>query len=298
MDTRDLSYILTTKNKLPYLKTSLEKLLQQKKEGEEILVADGASTDGAREYLTDLKESGKIDYLVSEPDYGESHALNKLLFAARGKLIKVVTDDDVFHYPTIALCKKFMMEHHEIDFVSANGGFKNQDPETQVRPLVSTGEYKLWQKYRTPFSFCGLGYIVRKSALPVVGLWNISFRRADAEYTLRLTSGKANLAWYTGYAYVNVSNPASVSIVHQKKIKDETDRLNKFYLNKNPDNFLVEKFKIARNKVHSTLLGRGARLSSRAFSEKWPALAATTEKWLEDRHKEKHEFLWNKQYAN
>ena len=92
-DNITLSYIIATRNKLPYLKTGLKKLIAAKKPDEEILVADGASTDGTKEYLEELKKEGKIDFYLSEPDYAESHALNKLFLLANGTLIKIINDD-------------------------------------------------------------------------------------------------------------------------------------------------------------------------------------------------------------
>ncbi|MBU4223854.1 hypothetical protein KJ934_01345, partial [Patescibacteria group bacterium] len=175
------------------------------------------------------------------------------------------------------------------------GGFKNQNPATGVRPLVYERGYHQWQKNHTPFSFCGLGAMIRKSSLPIIGLWNPSFRRADAEFSLRVTAGKANIAWYTGYSFVNISNPQSTSLVYMKKIKDETDRLNKFYLNKNPDLFIVEKIKVLRNKLRNWFLfGNKNKLPPAEFQAQWPDLAAVAEKWLEIKNKErKPEFLWN-----
>ncbi|MCR4330618.1 MAG: glycosyltransferase [Patescibacteria group bacterium] len=288
-----LSYIITTKNKLPYLKESMGRLLQHVKEGEEIIVADAESTDSTKEFLNDLKRSGKIEYFVSEPDFGESHGLNKLLLVARGTLIKIITDDDVFHYPAIEACKKFMLSETQVDMVSTEGGFKNQNITTGVRPLVYEQNYRQWQKDHTPFSFCGLGIMIRRSSLPLLGLWNPSFRRADAEFSLRVTAGKANIAWYTGYSFVNISNPQSVSLVYMKKIKDETDRLNKFYLNKNPDSFIVEKLKVLRNKIRSGSFGK--KPSSTTFQAQWPKLSADALKWLEEMNTTGNpEFLWNK----
>ena len=109
-----LSYIIATKNKLPYLKVGLEKLIANKKQDEEILVADGASTDGTKEYLAELKNLGKIDFFISEPDYGLAHALNKLVLQSRGELVKYVSDDDTFNYKVMQECKKFMIEHPEM----------------------------------------------------------------------------------------------------------------------------------------------------------------------------------------
>src|SRR3989344_2365890 len=117
MDIKNInaSYLVMTRNKLPYLKDRLGKLLTEKKDDEEILDADGQRTDGTKEYLEKLKDEGKISYLISEPDFGIAHALNKLALKATGTLIKFITDDDVFHYPTIEKCTNFMINHPEID---------------------------------------------------------------------------------------------------------------------------------------------------------------------------------------
>ncbi|WP_460620260.1 glycosyltransferase, partial [Hymenobacter qilianensis] len=55
-----LSYILTTYNKLPYLKQVLERLMAARQEDEEIVVADGGSKDGTVEYLQGLYAAGRI----------------------------------------------------------------------------------------------------------------------------------------------------------------------------------------------------------------------------------------------
>lgn len=288
-----LSYLITTKNKLPYLKQAIRKLIEQKKDGEEIIVADGGSTDGTKEFLKSLKESGEIDNYISEQDYSEAHGLNKLFLMAKGTLMTIITDDDVFHYKTILFIKDFMLSHPEIDMTGANGGFKGQDTTKGVRPFYYDQNYREWQKNRTPFSSCGLGIVFRRSSLPLLGLWNPAFKRSDAEFMLRNTSGKANIAWYTGHAYVNVSNSQSTSLVYMKKIKDETDRLNKFYLNKNPDSFIVEKIKILRNKIRSGSFGK--KPSEDAFQAQWPKLSNDALKWLEEMNATGNpEFLWNK----
>ena len=70
---------------------------------------DGASDDGTVAYVAGLKARGLIDQFLSEPDCGEAHALNKGILLSRGALIKVITDDNVYHYPGIERCKAFML---------------------------------------------------------------------------------------------------------------------------------------------------------------------------------------------
>ena len=104
-----LSYLITTRNKLPYLKEALGRLIKNAGEDEEIVVADGSSTDGTKEYLSQLYQNGKIHKFISEPDQNEAHGFNKCFVMARGELLKVVSDDDVFYYPAIRECKKFCL---------------------------------------------------------------------------------------------------------------------------------------------------------------------------------------------
>jgi glycosyltransferase involved in cell wall biosynthesis len=287
-----LSYLITTKNKLPYLKQSIQKLIEYKKNDEEILVADGASTDGTGEFLQSLKDKGFITYFISEQDYGEAHGLNKLFLQAKGTLITIVTDDDVFHYETISCIKDFMLAHLEIDMTGTEGGFKDQNSLKSVRAMCYEQNYKKWQINHTPFACCCLGIIFRRSSLPLLGLWNTSYKKLDAEFSLRNTAGKANIAWYTGHAYVNISNPQSTSIVYMKRIKSETDCLNKLYFGKNENSFLVEKFKIFKTKLRNMFFNYSDSDNSKMD---WSELVKIAEDWLEKTNKEKRtEFLWNK----
>ncbi len=288
-----LSYIITTRNKLPYLKKVLQELIKNKKGDEEIVVADGASTDGTKEYLAELFGRGEIDAYISEQDKSEAHGFNKCILMSQGELIKIITDDDVFHYPSIARCRKFMLEHPEVDFLGANGGFEKQGSVIAPRILKYTDDYKQWLEHHTPFSFCGLGIMLRKTSIPLIGLLDTSFRRSDAEYSLRITSGPANIAWLTGYSFVNMSNPQSTSITHMRQIKKETDRLNMFYLNKNPDSFLIEKLKVLRNKIlYGMLFLKNHEVS---HVDEPGKLSSISVEWLEKINQEQNtEFLWKK----
>ncbi|MDP3958355.1 MAG: glycosyltransferase family 2 protein [bacterium] len=294
-----LSYIIATRNKLPYLKIGLEKLIAAKKPDEEILVADGASTDGTPEYLAELKREGLIDYYVSEPDFGLAHALNKLVLASRGTFLKYLSDDDAFDYGVIGECKSFMLAHPEIDLVNTEGGSLNNpsrteretDPLQIVRALNYETEYREWQKDHTPFYFCDLGVMFRRSSLPIIGFWNPLFPGPDIEFSLRVSKGRTKIAWYTGYSYVNISNPQSVSIVHMERTKNLTERLTKFYFDKDPDPYFLKKWKILRNKLR---MGFAHKPSvKKAFEAEWPALVDIAERWIKKKNAErKPEFMF------
>ena len=229
----NLSYILTTFNKLSYLKFTLPDLIRACKEDEEIIIIDGGSTDGAKEYLESLFQQGKIHQLVSESDYGEANGYNKGMMMARGKLIKIISDDDVYYYPAISRCKQHMLQHSHVHVVGSDGMSINASlARKEFKKQYAVKEFRNWKEYKTPFMFCGLSLMLRKDALPLLGLWDCNFIIIDFEYTLRITSGKANIGWYEGFGFLNIVNRKSNSGKHWKRLEIERERLEHFYLNK------------------------------------------------------------------
>ncbi|MEK7213611.1 MAG: glycosyltransferase [Patescibacteria group bacterium] len=293
----NLSYLTATKNKLSYLKRGLEKVIAEKKSDEEILIADGGSTDGTKEYLESLKAQGKIDYFISEPDFGESHALNKLFLIAKGILIKIINDDDAYYFPTIEACKKFMLEHSQIDILGMEGGsIKHKSPsELYICPLTDcTKDYLKWKKDHTPFQYPVLGIMLRRSSLPLLGFWNLTFTMADTEYTFRVTAGKANVGWYTGSSYVYIKNQDGVTWVRKNRVENEIARLRKFYLNEDPESFIIKKLKALKRKILN-ISSSGKKDTDYDSLGKWSELASMSDDWLLQRSEiEKPEFLFSK----
>jgi glycosyltransferase involved in cell wall biosynthesis len=223
-----LSYVMTTHDKLPLLREVMEQLLANVQPDEEIVVIDGASTDGSKEYLNGLYEQGLIHKFISEKDYGEAHGDNKGFLMAEGELIKLITDDDVFYYPGISECKKYMLQHPEVDLLFTDG----LAYDSASLPLFFMGyesSYNKWQKQKTPFSFCGLGLMFRRKSLPLLGLFNTAIIPVDHEFSLRVSSTPAKIVLYTGICYTRILNPKSNSVLFGNKISEERNRLELFY---------------------------------------------------------------------
>lgn len=290
-----LTYILTTRNKLPYLKETLGALIVQKEDDEEIIVSDGGSTDGTVPFLEQLESDKKIIFLRG-PDSGEAHGFNKGLLAARGQLIKLITDDDVFYYPGIHACKAFMLEHLEIDFLSTDG-FKRRKKGSlyPLGPLHYCVPFAQWRKAGTPFASCGLGIMLRRSSLPLLGFLNPSFVRTDAEYTLRSTAGKAQIAWYTRECYVRILNQQSNTFTQEARYFRDTARLNKLYFNARPEllkNFFAAVKRIIKKSFRTTKSVSEEQALS--FAE-WAELFKNSQEWLAKNAAENPgEFLWKK----
>lgn len=90
---RPLFSILTPSfNQGCFLATNLRSVATQRPDGVEHVVVDNASTDETRAILAAMPH---VRWL-SEPDRGQSHALNKALALARGEIIGWINADDAY----------------------------------------------------------------------------------------------------------------------------------------------------------------------------------------------------------
>jgi glycosyltransferase involved in cell wall biosynthesis len=226
-----LSYIVATRNRLDFLKITLGRLLFNLQPDEEIVVIDGASTDGSKEYLQELYEQGEIHQYISEPDRNQAHAWNKAMLMARGTLIKKIIDDDVFCYNAIRKCKEYMLQNPQVDVVISNDLSSTVTDHKKINKTSRLSQFENWKQGLVPsFTFGDVHMLIRKSSLALIGFYNTSYVMMDWEYSLRISYLKANIAYYTGYNALSVGHPQSVSALRDVAFIDkQTKRAKTFY---------------------------------------------------------------------
>ncbi|SHN24098.1 glycosyltransferase [Mucilaginibacter sp. OK098] len=218
-----LSFIIATRNRLPFLKITLEKLINELLPGEEIVVVDGNSTDGASEYLQQLFEQGKIHQFISEPDHNQAHGWNKALLMAKGTIIKKIIDDDVHSYTAIRKCADFMLSNPQVDICISNCLTTDLETPKNIQTTGRLKYYEAWKAGKTPcFTFSDVYLLIRKSSLAYLGLFDTQFAMLDWEYSLRCSWLKASIAYYTGYNALAVSTQGNVtSSTNAARLKTE-----------------------------------------------------------------------------
>src|SRR5688572_2057576 len=87
-----ISVILACKNPGSRLADAIESFAEQRHVAAELIVIDGASTDGTREWLEARRD--RFAALVSEPDAGVFPALNQGIARARGEWVYFFGADD------------------------------------------------------------------------------------------------------------------------------------------------------------------------------------------------------------
>ena len=217
--TFDISYIIATRNRLPLLKITLQKLMDELQPNEEIVVVDGNSTDGAKEYLQKLFDERKIHQFISEPDRNQAHGWNKAILMAKGILIKKIIDDDVFDFSAIRQCKQFMLDHPQVDVCISNCINVDLGPGNKVGLVSRLKEFEQWKSGATPcFTFNDVYMLIRKSAISYAGLYDTQFTMMDWEYSLRLSWLKLNIIYYTGCNASPVATPGNVTSTASKAV--------------------------------------------------------------------------------
>ena len=231
MTNYNISYIIATKNRLPFLKITLGRLLKEVLPGEEIVVVDSDSTDGTKEYLQLLFDQGKIHQFISESDKNQAHGWNKALLMTNGTIIKKIIDDDVFCYSSIRKCTNYMLQNPAIDVMLSNDLNSNLDDSKTIIQSSRLAQFEKWNSGELPsFTFGDVHMLIRKSALAYIGLYNTSFTMMDWEYSLRISYLKANISYYTGYNALTVAHPQTItSLKDTDKITKQGKRGEVFY---------------------------------------------------------------------
>jgi glycosyltransferase involved in cell wall biosynthesis len=226
-----LTYVIATRNRLSFLKITLEKLFNELQPDEEIVIVDGDSTDGSKEYLEQLLKEGKIHQFISEPDRNQAHGWNKAMLMAKGVIIKKIIDDDVFCYQAIRECKNHMLLNPDVDVMISNDLSSSLLDYKSIHKHSRLPQFEKWSNGGArSFTFGDVHMLIRKSALAYIGLYNTVYVMMDWEYALRISYLKANIAFYTGYNALSVSHPQTVSALkNHALITDQGNRANIFY---------------------------------------------------------------------
>jgi glycosyltransferase involved in cell wall biosynthesis len=209
----------------------MDRLVAARQPDEEIIVCDGGSRDGTPEYLQELCDEGKIQSFVSERDKGQSHGLNKGFLMARGEILKSISDDDAYWYPTIRQAANYMIDNPDIDVMLGFTAFGQLNDLTFARVgEKKIEEYKNWLETKEPFWMIDMPMLVRRKSLAVTGLFHTGVVMVDAEFIYRITRLNINIAWCTGVLSMHMNNPnGNFNNMTPRSIADEARRVQIFY---------------------------------------------------------------------
>lgn len=207
-----VSYLISTKNRAEYLDRTLQNVREFISPEDELIIIDGGSIDSTAQIVE--KNCDIVTLFHSEPDNGEAHGFNKGILAAKGKWIKLVTDDDYFYPDAVKYAVSVLKINPDLDAIQCGGEAYEVNPATKNLELV-TYEYlpsgyplmDINNIYR--FIPCGLGLFIKRDCFAKVGLLNTTFRMVDVEYMSKLIFAKANFKYLNVKLYRHITYPHS-----------------------------------------------------------------------------------------
>ena len=128
-----VSIVTPSFNQGSFLEETISSVLAQTYQPIEYIVIDGGSTDDSVEIIQ--KHADRLTYWVSEPDRGQSHAINKGLQRSTGAVIGWLNSDDTLMPGTVAR----VVDAMEQDPMVVHGSVRliDADSKTIARPKLA-----------------------------------------------------------------------------------------------------------------------------------------------------------------
>ena len=155
MNTMKISVITVNYNNLSGLRRTLPSILSQTYSGYELIVIDGGSSDGSKEYIQSLD---RIDNWVSETDSGVYNAMNKGVKAAHGEYCIFMNSGDTFFSATVLESVVYKLQGK--DFYTGCSTFVDkQQTYTCFPPLQITIDFLLVNSLNHQSTFIKTNYL-------------------------------------------------------------------------------------------------------------------------------------------
>lgn len=174
-----ISIVTPSYNQGKYLEKTILSVLEQNYPNLEYIIIDGGSTDESVEIIK--KYADRLTYWVSEPDRGQSHAINKGFERATGEIFGWLNSDDL--YVTGTFDRVARLKWQETDFCYGEGEWVDADGLTLHRyPTIFPTKTTL----RSCCTLCQPTVFFSKKVFLELGPFSLDYHNSfDYEYWLR-----------------------------------------------------------------------------------------------------------------
>lgn len=176
-----VSIVMPTRNHAHFIRASIDSVLMQDYPHLELIVMDGASTDDTVDIL---KSYGDRIRWVSEPDKGQTDAINKGMNLARGEVLAYLNSDDLLLPDAVQKVVRKFQQHPECDMLYGAADYIDEDGV--VTGSYLTDEYS-FHRLMHDCCVCQPAAFWRRRITDRIGPFDETLQTAmDYEYWLRM----------------------------------------------------------------------------------------------------------------
>ena len=175
-----VSIIMPSYNTAPYIRATIQSVLDQTYQNWELIIVDDCSTDNTDEVVAFIKDD-RIRYFHNEKNSGAAVSRNSALREAKGRWIAFLDSDDLWMPEKLEKQISFM-EKNGYSFSYTN--YEEIDVEGNSTGVKVTGPKKVTKTGM--FNYCWLGCLTVMYDRNVIGLIQIEDIKKNNDYAMWL----------------------------------------------------------------------------------------------------------------
>lgn len=142
-----ISIVTPSYNQGQFIEQTITSVLDQNYPNLEYIIIDGGSTDNTIEVIK--KYQDRLSYWVSEPDQGQTDAINKGFAKCSGDIFNWLNSDDYYEPNALDQIAKLFLSKPNVQVVCGKEwGFNNENPSEKVRHAGSIIKENIFETIR------------------------------------------------------------------------------------------------------------------------------------------------------
>jgi len=183
-----ISIVTPSYNQHQFIRETVDSIISQSYENWELRIVDGGSTDGTVDYLETL-EDNRITW-VSEPDEGQTNAINKGFRKCTGEIVCWMNSDDVFCPSSFDRVAKEFTKHTSLDVLS--GDKFHIDEGGTITSVQRYAQYDVDSFANDKMAMCNQACFWKRELFNKIGYLDETIQFVmDLEYFVRMGNKKS-----------------------------------------------------------------------------------------------------------